>query len=149
MRRYQAVVGTMTEPPPKPYPQVVKEMTAIENDLESCRPGVFAALLAPALAGVVRSQSKREALHDVAGVLVTAPRARLGGTSLAESLVPEAVPVLPGDPFTDDKPLLTKRTDDGWVVYSVGPDGGDDGGPVPAGADPAEGNDDIGLRPAL
>ena len=38
---------------------------------------------------------------------------------------------------------------DSWLVYSVGPDGEDDGGPVPAGAKPVEGNDDVGLRLAV
>jgi len=38
---------------------------------------VFAALMAPALSGVLTSQAKGEALHDVAGVLVAATRARL------------------------------------------------------------------------
>jgi len=143
MRRYQGVVGSMTEP----YPQVVKEVTEIENEIKSRRPGVFAALLAPALSSVVRSQSKGEALHEVAGVLVAATRARLMGEPSADSLAPDAIPALPGDRFTADKPLLAKRTDDAWVVYSVGPNGEDDGGPV--GAEPVEGNDDIGLRLAL
>lgn len=61
----------------------------------------------------------------------------------------EAVPALLGDPFTTDQPLLAKRTDDGWVVYSVGPDGEDDGGPLPPEADSVEGHDDIGLRLAF
>jgi hypothetical protein len=67
------------------------------------------------------------------------------GKPLADSLVPDAVPALPGDPFTVDTPLLSKRADDAWVVYSVGPDGEDDGGPVPDGEEVAEGNDDVGL----
>jgi hypothetical protein len=35
------------------------------------------------------------------------------------------------DPFTG-KPLVAKLTDDGWMVYSVGEDGRDDGGMFPA-----------------
>jgi hypothetical protein len=42
-----------------------------------------------------------------------------------------------------------KTGDEAWLVYSVGPDGEDDGGPPPAGAEPAEGNDDVGLRLAV
>jgi len=38
-----------------------------------------------------------------------------------------------------------KRSDDGIAVYSVGPDGNDDGGPVPPGEEAAEGNDDVGF----
>jgi len=145
MRRYQDVAGKMLASTPRPYPTVAKETAEIEGEIESRRPGIFAAMLAPALSGVLKSQVKGEALHDVAGVLVAATRARLMGKELADSLVPDAVPVLPGDPFTVDTPLLAKRADDAWVVYSVGVDGEDDGGPVPDGAEVAEGNDDVGL----
>jgi hypothetical protein len=146
LRRYQDIAGKMLLPTSQPYPVVVKETAEIEEALKSRRAGVFAALLAPALSGVLKSQARGAAMHDVAGVLVAATRARLAATSLAESLVPEAVPALPGDPFTVDKPLLAKRPDDAWVVYSVGPDGEDDGGPAPNGEEVAEGNDDVGLR---
>lgn len=149
MRRYQDIAGKMLLPTSQHYPVVVKETAEIEETLKSRRAGVFAPLSAPALSGVLKSQAKSRALHDVAGVLLAATRARLAGTSLAESLVPEAVPALPSDPFTADTPLLTKRTDDGWVVYSVGPDGADDGGPPAANADRADGNDDVGLRLAV
>ena len=149
MRRYQDIAGKMLLPTSQPYPVVVKETAEIEETLESRRAGVFAALLAPALSGVLKSQARAAAMHDVAEVLVAATRARLAGTSLAESLVPEAVPALPGDPFTADKPLVAKRTDSGWVVYSVGPDGEDDGGPLPPDAEHVEGNDDVGLWLAL
>jgi hypothetical protein len=60
--------------------------------------------------------------------------------------VPAALAALPRDPFTADKPLIAKRSDDGWVVYSVGPDGEDDGGPAARGADAENGSDDVGLR---
>jgi hypothetical protein len=43
-----------------------------------------------------------------------------------------------------------KRSDAGLSVYSIGPDGGDDGGPVPSGDDRVEdANDDIGLVMAI
>ena len=149
MGRYQDLVGAMLRSITRSYPAIVKEATEIEDEMTSARPGIFSAMLTPALTAVIKSQARGAAMHDVAGVLVAATRARLAGTSLADSLVPDAVPALPGDPFTADKPLVAKRGDDGWVVYSVGPDGEDDGGPVPAGADPSEGNDDVGLRLAF
>jgi hypothetical protein len=149
MQSYQDIAGTMLLPKPQPYQVVVKATAEVEDTLTSRRAGAFASLMAPALSSVLTSQAKGEALHDVAGVLVATTRARLTGKPIAESLVPDAVPALPGDRFTADKPLLAKRADDGWVVYSVGPDGEDDGGPVPAGAEPVEGNDDVGLRLAF
>jgi hypothetical protein len=149
MQSYQDIAGKMLLPKPQPYQVVGKETAEVEDTLTSRRAGAFASLMAPALSSVLTSQAKGEALHDVAGVLMAATRARLMGKPIAESLVPDAVPALPGDRFTADKPLLAKQADDGWVVYSVGPDGEDDGGPVPAGAEPVEGNDDVGLRLAF
>jgi hypothetical protein len=146
LRRCQvlaAVSGT------QPFPVVARDIADIEADLRSLRAGTFASLLAPAVAGVLTSQAQSEAVHAAAGVLVAATRARLTGTPLGESLVPDAIPALPGDPFTENQPLLARRVDDGWVVYSVGPDGEDDGGPPPMGEDRPRGNDDIGLRLAF
>jgi len=45
-------------------------------------------------------------------------------------LVPDDLPEVPTDPF-DGKPLKYRRLDQGYVVYSVGPDGRDDGGREP------------------
>ena len=145
MRRYQDVVGSTLFAKPDPHPAVVKQATAIEKELES-RGGFFSLLLAPPLSGAIGAQMRGKTLHDVAGVLVAATRARLAGESLAASPVPAALAALPRDPFTADKPLIAKRSDDGWVVYSVGPDGEDDGGPAARGADAENGSDDVGLR---
>jgi hypothetical protein len=84
---------------------------------------------------------------------VAATRERLASGSLpesAEALVPDDLFAVPRDPFTADQPLQSKRTDGEWLIYSVGPDGEDDGGPGPnkiIGG--GEGNDDVGLRLAL
>jgi hypothetical protein len=61
-------------------------------------------------------------------------------------LVPEMLAAVPGDPYSG-KPLGYRRRDDGFVVYSVGPDGKDDGGVTrdevrdPRGESPNEGWD--------
>lgn len=47
-----------------------------------------------------------------------------------EELVPEYLPAVPLDPFTDS-PLIYRRGGDGYLLYSVGPDGADDGGAPP------------------
>lgn len=43
------------------------------------------------------------------------------------ALVPDILPAVPDDPF-DLEPLLSTVTPDAFVIYSVGPDGVDDGG---------------------
>jgi hypothetical protein len=42
-------------------------------------------------------------------------------------VTPDLLPAVPIDPFTGD-PLFYRRREDGVVIYSVGPDGKDDGG---------------------
>jgi hypothetical protein len=58
-------------------------------------------------------------------------------------LVPGELETLPADPFTG-KPLVYRSTDDGFRLYSVGPNGVDDGGQS-CENDDNEG-DDIGFR---
>jgi hypothetical protein len=125
---------------------------AIEADLAERRRGMLTAMIFPALSGVLETQAKSLARHRAAEVVLAATRARLTRGELpesAESLVPEFMMALPRDPFLDDGPLIVKIGDDGWVVYSVGPNGKDDGGPPPSGnkRENATGpsNDDIGL----
>jgi hypothetical protein len=47
--------------------------------------------------------------------------------STLNELVPEVLMAVPADPF-DGEPLRYRRLDKGYVVYSVGPDGEDNGG---------------------
>jgi hypothetical protein len=83
-------------------------------------------------------------------VLVAATRFRVATGALPESaaaLVPDHITAVPLDPFTAHTPLRVKRTDDGGLtVYSVGPDGEDDGGPPARGAERPQDNDDVGLH---
>ncbi len=149
LRRYQSLFAS--SPPGRPFAEIRDETVGIVDEVKSRRSGIFAVFLAPALTQVVTSQARNQALHAAATVLVAATRARLHTGSLPESaadLVPERLAALPIDPFTTDATLRSKTTDDAWVVYSVGPDGEDDGGPMPPDADPVEGNDDVGLRMA-
>ena len=63
-----------------------------------------------------------------------------------DALVPARLPSVPRDPFTTDAPLHLKATSEELLIWSVGPDGEDDGGPQPPDAEHDAGNDDIGLR---
>lgn len=135
-----------------PSSEVTKSMQAVEAAFEKRPPGMFTSLLIPAIGNVFRVGSQCEAVHHSAAVLVAATKRRLETGALPEtldSLVPKQLQWVPRDPFTDDTPLLLKRTDTSWTVYSVGPDGEDDSGPPAPGAEKTEGNDDVGLRLAL
>ncbi len=66
-------------------------------------------------------------------VALAASRYRLAHGRLPdriEDLVPEYLPAVPRDPF-DGLPLRYRRTDEGAIIYSVGPDGVDNGGTAP------------------
>jgi hypothetical protein len=108
--------------------------------------------MAPALTSVVQAQLKSQARHEAAGVLVAATRARLASGAVPESvdaLAPEWLGAVPRDPFANEEPLRWKREGDSHLVYSVGPDGEDDGGPPAPDADRSQANDDVGLRMAI
>jgi hypothetical protein len=149
MDRYQQfIAGNVTG---RPYSEVEKQLGEIADEPTLRRAGIVTSKLAPALANVLTSETKGRALHRAAEVLVAATRTRLAGGGVpdsVESLVPESLAAVPRDPFTDGKPLLAKHADGSFVVWSVGPDGEDDGGPPPAGTETPQGYDDTGLRMA-
>jgi hypothetical protein len=151
MRRMQELAHRAAEQGER-YPGISRAAEEVEREPTGRRRGYFASLLVPALSRVFETQAKSQARHRAAAVLLAATRARLEAGTLpesAESLVPEWLLALPADPFRAEGPLTVKTGVDAWLVYSVGPDGEDDGGPVPAGAEPIEGNDDVGLRLAF
>jgi hypothetical protein len=146
LKQYRTIAGDRTQP----FPRIKERIAGIERDAERGKAGMFCKLMLPALGQVFVSESKGRVFHRAAEVLVAATRFRLASGSLPETataLVPDYLPAFPLDPFTTDAPLRTKRTDDGWlIVYSVGPNGEDDGGPPPRGTQRPQENDDIGLR---
>src|SRR5262249_27742509 len=67
-----------------------------------------------------------------AAAALAAERYRLAEKRWPDSLdvlVPRYLAAVPADPF-DGRPLRCRRLPDGFVVYSIGPDGTDDGGKV-------------------
>ena len=129
--------------------EVARRPAPIGSELTTNRQGLLTSLLTPAHGAILKTQAKSLAKHRAAEVLLAATRARLKSgeqPGSAESLVPEWLLAVPADPFRDEGSLTVKTSADGWLVYSVGPDGEDDGGPGPAGAAAVEGNDDVGLR---
>jgi hypothetical protein len=134
----------------EPFPRTRARIAEIERDNQRGKAGLFGRLTLPALGKVLESECKGRVFYRCAEVLVAATRCHLATGSLPENaaaLAPDHLAAVPLDPFTIDAPLRLKRTDDGGlVVYSVGPDGEDDGGPPPRGTDRPKENDDVGLR---
>ncbi len=79
---------------------------------------------------MMRYDLKHAAQVEVAKTLLAVERYRMAHASLPETLdqlVPGYLAAVPVDPF-DGAPLRYKRFDRGFLVYSVGEDGKDDGG---------------------
>ena len=131
------------------WPEMKRDIDAIDTDPRRGPDGALAHLLVPATEAVFRAQSHAVARHRAAEVLLAATRERLATGTLPaaiESLVPVRLPSVPRDPFTSDSPMRAAFEAGELSVWSVGPNGTDDGGPVAAGNAPPERGDDIGLR---
>jgi len=143
-------LAAMTFARPQQFAEQQKQIEAIEAGLQKeQRSGLVSATIKPAMAQVFHAQTRAVARHRAAAALVAATKRRLETGSLPESLealVPGELPTLPLDPFATDAPLRLKVTPEEFLVWSVGPDGEDDGGPQPPDAEHDAGNDDIGLQ---
>ena len=134
------------------WPQTQKQIDGIEAEIRAGPDGFLSRLIAPATDAVLRSQCMAVARHRAAEVLLAATRERLAsGTHPAsiDALVPARLPSVPRDPFTTDAPLHLKATPEELLIWSVGPDGEDDGGPRQEGVESTTDSDDIGLRMPL
>ncbi len=102
------------------------------------------AILMPSTTQSLKQRDRAEAARSVemAALALAAYRAEAGQwpASLAE-LSPDLLPTVPVDAFTG-KPLIYHRHDEGYLVYSVGINGTDDGGVEDSDA----GQDDIAAR---
>lgn len=93
---------------------------------------VFTSLLAPAVDKVNDSglRIRGELLATAVGVACERYRLRTGTwPRTLEDIPKDILPAVPTDPFTG-RPINYKHLPDGIVVYTVGPDGKDDGGAV-------------------
>lgn len=91
---------------------------------------VIITLMTPALDKVCDGHDRAEQLYrlTVTAFALEAYRAERGRyPDKCERLVPEYLPEVPGDLF-GDRPPRYRRTPDGYLLYSVGPNGEDDGG---------------------
>lgn len=88
------------------------------------------ALLVPSLGAFAQALTRREAERDATRVALAIERFRRSQGRVPQNLdelVPEFLPALLLDPF-DGAPLRYRATATEYVVYSIGPNGGDDGG---------------------
>jgi type II secretory pathway pseudopilin PulG len=143
LERYQQAAATES--------LAARQILVREAEQTAANGGTLAQLVAPGLSNFLESQNRFDAKRAAAGALLAATRQRLETGSLPdtlEKLVPTKLEAVPADSFLGEplqKPLRLLQTTGEWTIYSVGPNGNDDGGPLPEGAEPTTNNDDIGL----
>jgi hypothetical protein len=113
----------------KPWPQVRQQFTPpAGGKLPPTGHGVLADLLQESFGAAVRAHwrdvAKVRALRAINALAIVAAANGREATSLADAGLPEGALA---DPFGVG-PLVAKLTDAGWLVYSVGDDGVDEGG---------------------
>ena len=114
-----------------PLSERLQAAKAVENELHDLpRYRVLTRALFPALSRAVQIDIVNIARLRTCLAAVAVQRYRLAHGELPETLsqlVPAYLDGVPEDPF-DGKPLRYKRLAKGYVVYSIGHDGKDDGG---------------------
>jgi hypothetical protein len=91
---------------------------------------ILSGLLLPALGSSVIKEAKGLAQICTAQTALAIERFRLANGKLPEKLdelIPQFLPAVPQDPF-DGQPLRYHRLEKGYVIYSIGSDGEDNGG---------------------
>jgi hypothetical protein len=136
MKNYLDMMGEAIAACDVPLPARLAEGEKIEQEIERIkklplgqkRTRLFSMLLVPGLTSVFTMDAYCMALSRAAQVAVEIEKHRLGAgqypdtmKTLAEKLGEAAI-----DPHSG-KPLLYNRTDKGYLVWSVGPNGKDDG----------------------
>ena len=144
MRTYQRVAESSNS-----YAAKQTTLKRIEDDFSSGRPkGFVTALLTPAIGKAIENVEKARMRHTTALVAIAATEFRITHDSLPEKadvLVPKLLPFLPKDVFLDKSRLHYSVKNDGVAIYSVGPNGKDDGGPGPDMGKDQPKNDDVGI----
>ncbi len=113
----------------QPYPKRLEDAKTMEDRAATLPKGWFyTRLLVPSLyKPVLGHDAKHVGSLHVAIVALAVERWRLAHGTLPDKLDEPFLHALPADPF-DGQPLRYKRLDKGYVVYSTGEDGVDDGG---------------------
>jgi len=147
--RYRRVAA-WAEEQPTGWPTVARRLAEIDIESDSGRRhGFVTRQLLQGVDQAFQTQVRVDALHRAATVLVAATRHRLAtgnDPTTIEELVPTELPRVPLDPFTKTALLRWRSTPGQIVVWSVGPDGEDQGGAATLPGSPDGGNDDVYMR---
>jgi len=129
---YLKIMGRYVERGRLPFPERVQgDDNAVEREVAQLpRYYILTRMLTPALGRAFTEHANCVARLRCAVAALGVERYRLANNALPEKLedvVPKHLEEIPADPF-DGKPLRYKKLDKGYVIYSIGPNGVDDGG---------------------
>ncbi len=128
LRAMQTNIAMLSQLPPASL--AVTNVNAQLADEAEHKYFIFSGLLLPAVGKASMREAEIFARIRSATTALALERFRLANGALPKELselVPRFLSHVPGDPF-DGRPLRYKLLPKGYVVYSVGPDGRDDGG---------------------
>lgn len=113
---------------------VIRESRAINQELAAVgQLRIFSKTLMPSLSRACQLHLHGGAELQTARVGLASERFRLSTGRWPETLdelVPDYIATIPEDPFDPGQPLRMARRDDRLIIYSLGPNGTDDGGDV-------------------
>jgi hypothetical protein len=145
---FLALFNECIETAKKPFHEQVADDRAFDAKVrDRVRTHRITRLLLPAVNKVSEAFRREYATLRCLTALVAAERFRRAKghwPDKLEELQPNFLAEIPADPY-DGKPLRYKRVADGVVVYSVGPDGADNGGVLDP-ASPLRTGTDLGYR---
>ncbi len=129
--------------PPEEHPAFFEELRDKRRQLA---PLVGLFVYGYGTVALAHARSVAETRAAVAALAAERARRRHGRWPLALSaLVPDLLPAVPLDPFTN-LPLRLRRLPDGLIIYSVGEDRRDNDGKLPEPGEKPGRNNDIGFR---
>jgi hypothetical protein len=130
-----------------PCPALFTRLQELDASPVDERTAALASWFLPAVARQLRTIPGTLAMLRCAAAALALERYRLAHGRWPEGLdglTPKLLAEVPADPF-DGQPLRFRRLEDGVVVYSVGPDGEDNGGRIDR-RNPSASGTDLGFR---
>jgi hypothetical protein len=127
---YRQSITQAQELAEQPYHQVAREWKGLEEGMEDELRGLIARMIIPALWLAAGRFAEADARHQLARLGLAAQQyERRHGRfpDSLEALTPDFVLTVARDPFVG-RPMKAAPTERGFTVYSIGPDGIDDGG---------------------
>jgi hypothetical protein len=115
----------------QPHPERWNQTLTLPSPVAPNRFWIFSRMLLPALNKATKRDVEHAAKVRVTQMALAVERFRLTHANALpdtlQELVPEFCASIPIDPF-DGAPVKYKKLENGYVIYSIGADGKDDGG---------------------